>query len=57
MKVKVKDEKNWDLRHSAEIVRLYIRDFFRIIATQQHTFIQDDTNTHTCTHIHSEIQA
>ena len=39
-----------DLRHSTRIIRFHIGDFFRIIATWEHTFTQKVTHTHT----HSE---
>ena len=34
-----------DLRHSTGNVRLYIGDFFRILATRQHTFRQKQRRT------------
>ena len=39
-----------DLRHATENILFHIGDFFRILATCEHTFTQKGTNIHTCTH-------
>ena len=38
MKVKAKEEKNWNLRHSTENVRFHIAS--RVLATWKHIFTQ-----------------
>ena len=39
----------WDLRHSTNNVRIQMGEFFKIVATWEHTFMQKATRTHTHT--------
>ena len=49
--MKAKEEKNWTCANRLEMFDSIFVIFFRILATQQHTFTQKcNTFTHTCTH-------
>ena len=52
MKIKVKGVYERDLRHLTGNVRSHTSDYFRILATQQHRFMQKG-HTHTHTHTHT----
>ena len=46
-------EEEWNLRHSTRIARIHIGEFFRILATCKHSFMQNVTLTHGRTQTHT----
>ena len=54
MKVKIKDNKNWDCAILLEISDSIKYFFFRILANWQHMLTRKDTRTQKHTHLHSK---